>query len=224
MADSVETVAPATSKIKIVEALVRLGKAVQKSTIYPDGHPAVPAAVNTFFDALRQALDERAVLSLGVVSDRILIEGEPVDAKNAALAWLAQQMYERGVGAVDFKRSIPEAEGVRFVQWLAKPIAPDAPLEDPPVFEGIGLTRYDYARVRFGEDPSADASVRTDPTRVWLVLMGGLFGSGEGGWDGAGGTGQGISIHALEDPGEMARALCLRLSTAGGTETPAAVA
>src|SRR5438093_1611160 len=115
MPDSVEAVAVSASRAKIVESLVRLGRAVHKTTIYPEGHPAIPAAVASFIEALRQAVEDRPALSLGVASDRILVEGEAIETKNSAVSWLAQHMHERGIGAVDLARGLPEAEGVRFV-------------------------------------------------------------------------------------------------------------
>lgn len=211
MSESVETAPVAASKGKIVEALVRLGKAVQKSTIYPDGHPAVPAAVRVFLESLKAALEDKSDLTLGVACDRILLDGEAVEPKNAALTWVAQHMYERGIGVIDFARSTPEEECVRFVQWLAKPPITEVPAEGLPTFEGLSLTRYDYARVRFGEDPTTDSEIRKDPVRVWLALMSGLI---VGDSDAA--------LTLSEDPEEAARQICLQ--TASGEIGAAAVA
>src|SRR5204862_1012315 len=111
------------SRARTIEALVQLGRAAQKTSIYPEGHPAIPAAVRTFLEALRQTTCERSVLSLGVASDRILVHGEPVETKNTVVSWLAQHMHERGVGAVDLALGLAESEGVRFVQWLSRPAA-----------------------------------------------------------------------------------------------------
>lgn len=210
MPESIDTATVAASKVKIIDALVRLGKAVQKSTIYPDGHPAVPAAVRTFLESLKTALEDKNVLTLGVACDRLLFEGEAIDPRNASLIWIAQHMYGRGIGAIDLARQASEDEWVRLVQWLAKPPADGAP-EDLPVFEGINLVRYDYARVRFGEDPTTDSEIRKDPVRVWLALMTGL----------AAGDSE-VELTLSDDPEEAARQVCAR--TASGELGAAAVA
>jgi hypothetical protein len=199
MPETVDTATTVVSKGRIVEALLKLGKAVQKSTIYPDGHPAVPTAVDIFLESLKVSLEDKSSLTLGVACDRLLLEGEAIEPKNANLTWIAQRMYEQGIGAIDFARATPEAECVRFVQWLAKPSTADASGEGLPAFEGISLTRYDYARVRFGEDPTTDSEIRKDPVRVWLALMSGLAVGNSG-----------VRLTLSDDPEEAARQICAR--------------
>jgi hypothetical protein len=194
MPDSSEVVAAPAARGRIVEAVLRLGRAAQKSTIYPPGHPAVPGAVRHFLEALKRALEDKPSLSLGVARDRILVEGEPVEGKNNVLSWLAEHMHERGIGALELSSDIPESDGVRFVEWLARTEFDDG-AGTLPDFQGIGLTRFDFGLVRFGEDPAADPEIRNDPLRVWTALMSGLLGaSGARGVD-------------LEDPEAMARAV-----------------
>jgi len=195
MPDSVEAVATSVARGKVVEALLRLGRAAHKSTIYPPGHPAIPGAVRHFLEALGRALEGRPALSLGVVRDRLLVDGEPIHGKNHVLSWLAQHMHERGIGAIEICPDIPEGDGVRFVEWLAKSAPEGGPNEALPDFSGITLTRYDFALVRFGEDPTADAEVRNDPMRAWTALMSGLLGA------------PGSRTIDLEDPEAMARAV-----------------
>ena len=144
MPDSLETVAvPSSTRGKVVEAVVRLGRAAHKSTIYPPGHPAVPAAVKFFVEALAQALEQKPVLSLGVARDRVLVEGEAIVGKNHVLTWLAERLHERGIAALEISGDIPESDGVRFVEWLAASEAIQGTALPVPEFQGIQLTRFD---------------------------------------------------------------------------------
>src|SRR5437867_8355989 len=106
MVNAPEATAIEASREKIVEALVRMARAVQKATIYPDGHPAVPGAVDVFLAALKQALEDRPVLTIGIASDRFLLEGEPIAEKHGVLPWLAQFLHERGLASIDLNRGL----------------------------------------------------------------------------------------------------------------------
>src|SRR5262245_41727361 len=119
MPDSVEAVGAPAARGKIVEAVLRLGRAAHKSTIYPPGHPAVPGAVRHSLESLKRAVADKPSLSLGIARERILVEGEPIEGKNHVLAWLARHLYELGIGALELSSDIPESVGVSFVEWLA---------------------------------------------------------------------------------------------------------
>jgi len=205
MPESLDVVAAPPARGKVVEAVLRLGRAAHKSTIYPTGHPAVPGAVRHFVEALIEALEDRPALSLGIARDRILVDGEPIEGKNHVLSWLAEHLHDRGIGALELSREIPEGDGVRFVEWMA---GPDPGREGggepqaPPEFQGIHLTRFDFARIRFGEDPTADPETRNDAMPVWHALMAGLIGRSP--ISGLPGAGEGGPLS--DDPEAMARA------------------
>src|SRR5438093_703018 len=68
MLNAPEATAVQAARERIVEALIRMARAVQKATIYPDGHPAVPGAVEIFLTALKHAFEDKPVLSIGIAS------------------------------------------------------------------------------------------------------------------------------------------------------------
>lgn len=180
-----EAAAVQAPRARIIEALVRMGRAVQKANIYPEGHPAVPGAVDLFLQALNQALEDKPVLSIGIASDRFLVDGEPIEEKHGVLPWLAQHMHERGLAAIELDRNVPESTVVRFVRWLAGPVGASND-EAASALDGIVLTKFDYTRARFAEDPAVATAADSDSIRAWQSMMGGMavgFGLNTDGWD-----------------------------------------
>jgi hypothetical protein len=199
------------------EALVRLNRAVQRASIYPPGHPAIPAAVKAFVESLGAALAERPVLLVGVASDRLVVEGVPLDDRKAALAWLTGQLRERGLASFAIERGVAEAQLVRFVEWLARAAPAKAEGEGEPVeFMGIALARIDYGKARFVESPTDKAQ---DAVRLWETLASSLT----VGWypdhgplpDDPATLAQELSAHVLRHEGLGAASLLARIEATG---------
>jgi hypothetical protein len=213
MPETLEIPASSAASSAIVEAVMRLGKAVHKTTIYPEGHPAIPIAVRHFLDALRGALEDAPAITLGVARDRLLLDGEPIEARSSSVSWLAERLFEAGIVALELGRDLTEPEGIRFAHWVARAGAAGADPDDAPSFGGITLTRYDFGRVRFNEDPAAGPAGRDSPVRLWLTLMSGLFGGRD--TDAAG--------RMMDDPEALAKEFSARLA-AGDSAGAAAMA
>ncbi len=204
---------------RIAEALVRLNRAVQRASIYPGGHPAIPAAVKAFVLGLRNALDERPVLLVGVASDRLVVEGVSLDERRSALSWLTAQLRDRGLASFAIDRGVAEAELVRFVEWLARP----SPPKEDARFVGIVLARIDYAKARFVDAPFARAQ---DPARLWETLASNLT----TGWyleegplpEDPQALAQELSAHVLRHEGVGAASLLARIEAIGGAPAPSA--
>jgi len=168
MPTATELSPPRRQEGRIGEALVRLNRAAQRASIYPPGHPAIPAAVQAFVESLDAALDERPVLLVGVAADRLVVEGVSLDERKGALSWLTEQLRDRGLASFAIDRGVAAAELVRFVEWLARPL-PTARNEATPevTFSGIALARIDYGKARFVDSPVAKVQ---DPARLWESL------------------------------------------------------
>ena len=197
---------------RIGEALVRLNRAVQRASIYPPRHPAIPAAVKAFVESLGPALAERAVLRVGVASDRLVVEGIALDERRAALLWLTGQLRERELASFAIDRGVAEAELVRFVEWLAHPVS-----AGPGVtFTGIALARIDYGKARFVDTPTDKPQ---DPARLWESLASSLT----AGWypdhgplpDDPQALAQELSAHVLRHEGLGAASLLARIEATG---------
>jgi hypothetical protein len=201
---------------RIGEALVRLNRATQRASIYPPGHPAIPAAVKAFIESLGAALSERPALLVGVAADRLVVEGVSLDDRKPALSWLTEQLRERGLASFAIDRGASEDELVRFVEWLARPLpaAPDP--RDAASFSGITLARIDYGKARFVESPTARTE---DPARLWEALASSLT----AGWylddrplpEDPLALAQELSAHVLRNEGVGAASLLSRIEATG---------
>lgn len=178
------------------EVLARLNRAVQRATIYPEGHPAIRSAVGPFVESLKAALDERASLVIGVSRDRLQVEGETPSDRPSAVSWLAQLLHGRGLSALSLQGALTEDEALRFVLWLGRPEAAENPAEDPR-FDGVSYARLDYSRARFREGAAMDAAADAEAARSWVSIVGSLT----DGWF----TGDADSL--CDDPEGLARAL-----------------
>jgi hypothetical protein len=201
---------------RIGEALVRLNRAAQRASIYPPGHPAIPAAVRAFIESLSAALAERPVLHVGVAPDRLVVEGVSLDERKPALSWLTEQLRERGIASFEIEQGASEAELVRFVEWLALPLPTVRDGGEVTSFSGIALARIDYGKARFVEAPTARIE---DPARLWEALASSLT----AGWyledrplpEDPLALAQELSAHVLRNEGVGAAALLARIEATG---------
>jgi hypothetical protein len=206
---------------QIGEALVRLNRAVQRACIYPPGHPAIPAAVKVFVESLGLALAERPVLRVGVAPDRLVVDGVSLDERRVALSWLTEQLRDRGLASFAIDRGVVEAELVRFVEWLARPVPQGKDsgnrAGDAPGFAGITLARVDYGKARFVDSPNDKAH---DPARLWQALASSLT----AGWyfddrplpEDPEALARELSAHVLRNEGLGATPLLARIEATGG--------
>ena len=159
---------------KTDEALARLNRAVQRATIYPEGHPAIRSAVGPFLDSLRAVLDERPSLVIGISRDRLAVEGDPPTDRPSALSWLAQQLHGRGLAALTLHGVPTEDEATRFVLWLGRPETTAVDPATDPRFEGISYARLDYSLARFREGAAIDGAAEAEAARSWVSVAGSL--------------------------------------------------
>ncbi|MFI5182783.1 MAG: hypothetical protein ACHQNV_00175 [Vicinamibacteria bacterium] len=159
---------------KADEVLARLNRAVQRATIYPEGHPAIRSAVGPFLASLRAILDERPSLVIVISRDRLAVEGEPPTDRPSALSWLAQQLHGRGLAALTLQGVLSEDEAIRFILWLGRPEATTVLPADDPRFDGISYARLDYSLARFREGAALDAGAEAEATRSWVSVVGSL--------------------------------------------------
>jgi len=153
-----------------LEALLKLNRAVQRATVYPDNHPSVAAASLLFHRTLETLLGERGALSIGVTAERLLIDEEPLASGHEALAWLTRRLYEQGIGAVTFGRGASADDVATLIGWLArKGVAPE-----PPTLHHVAVTLIDYGRAHFKEEKRATEDEEGDPLRAWRSLLVGL--------------------------------------------------
>jgi hypothetical protein len=101
-------------------ALQSFYRAFHKSTIYPDGHPAVPEAIGHAAERLRDALAGRTRLILGVSRDHLLVNDEPLVETAGTLRSLAVLLHGLDVAAIEVRSGLADHELHSVVTQLGR--------------------------------------------------------------------------------------------------------
>lgn len=96
----------ATLSKDLSEFLIEFAIALNKHSIYPEGHPSLPPACEGVVRKLSDLLVEKSTLSLGVAQDQLVIEGVATDPKNPVLADLAGRLHRHHLGAIMFSQGL----------------------------------------------------------------------------------------------------------------------
>jgi len=193
---------------RLVAALERLARALQRFALYPDGHPALEGLAEETASGLDDALADLGTLDLGVSRRRLLIADGRTDPEHPRLAGLAARLHERRIARVGFRPPVDPDELAEFLRALADPpsrdAAPSRPLEArlqgdrPPAWTTLRGEMRSYAALTLaGEDGEAEEPTADDPGR------------GERLWEG-------FARAALREPGTLGR----RSATGGDAVEP----
>lgn len=179
--------------------LIKLGRAVQRVSIYPPGHPAASAGVGPLVDALLELVADGPA-SLAIGRTRVIVSCQDEPPSEHESPWIAGRLFDRGVSAIALDGDIDAEEVARFVMWLAGPGDDKQPLPD---FSGLRLARFDGTRVRFRDErATGDADASTNA--AWRALTAAL--NVDPGAD-----------DAIVDPEKLAEQLRLAIATTEGT-------
>jgi hypothetical protein len=141
--------------------LVQLSIALHKSAAYPPRHPLAVGAVEAALAGLTERLRERPSLTLGVARTQLLLDGVGTDAAHPVLRELAQKLYRREIGGIEFSRGVDAGELSAFLIYVNG--APQEPVgEEPPQWPHIRVAALAFDRLRLAGDraPPADAEER----------------------------------------------------------------
>jgi hypothetical protein len=129
------------------EFLVELSIAMQKTAIYPAGHPLLDNAVGGVVRRLAGLLSERATLSLGVARRQLVIEGVATDPHHPLLGELARRLHRHHLGAVRFTTGVTPAEVAEVLLVVSS--SPEGAHGGTPL--GLGppeaLARWEHVRL-----------------------------------------------------------------------------
>ncbi len=146
------------------DLVTRLGRAVQRATIYPAGHPSIRLATTPLVESLHE-LDLPEVL-VGFTSERVFAGIHHRDAHPFELPWLSSRLSARGLSSVRLSSRLALEEAERLVAWLAG--SDDLlDLDTLPVFEGATVARVDFAAVRFRERRPDEPAVGSPEDLAW---------------------------------------------------------
>jgi hypothetical protein len=95
---------------ELSDFLIEFSIALHKHSMYPDGHPTLSPAADGVVRRLGGLLADRAMLSLGVARDQLVIEGVATDQRHPVLRDLAERLHRHHLGAISFMRGVSSAE------------------------------------------------------------------------------------------------------------------
>ncbi|HKQ62590.1 MAG TPA: hypothetical protein VJS92_14970, partial [Candidatus Polarisedimenticolaceae bacterium] len=155
----------------LLGALQSLYRAYQKSSIYPPGHPAIPAALQQAAEQFASALPPDSPVCLGVGRDQLTLGGQPLSEATGALRSLAGLLHDLDLAALEFDAGVTPEELGRFLVALGdarregqRGAAVVAALEREQLAHVRGVP-VDYQLLNFEEGARDDAAAA--PENVW---------------------------------------------------------
>jgi len=81
---------------------------------YPQGHPRIQASIKKVMDLLRQLLEFREKLTLGIARDVIVIDKFHLDKKNPVYRDYAKCLFQLGIATLTIHKDLTEEEFLKF--------------------------------------------------------------------------------------------------------------
>jgi hypothetical protein len=164
---------PPQDRAYVTLVLRRLSRAVQRATMYPGEHPAVEQAVASLHEHLAPVLARHA-LSILVARGRLLAAHGPGAPAEHHVPWLSARLHDRGIASLTLQAALDRGGTGGLVRWLAQP-GELTPADDLEPIPAVRVTRFDYSRMRFREQPhGADGSVQTEAAFAWGAIANAL--------------------------------------------------
>ena len=135
------------------EAVVRLGRAVQRAAIYPPEHPSVRLALGPFLDLVNGLVRDSGRLLVVVMRDRLVVSAGDEAPREQQNRWLASQLFARRITSLTFDAPIdvddcwPSCSGSASRRRSRS---------TPPTATGLRLTRLDYSRAQFDDHAATE--------------------------------------------------------------------
>ena len=132
---------------ELADFLVDLAVAMQKTAIYPPGHPLLENAVEGVVRRLGALLEDRPNLSIGVARRQLVIEGVATNPNHPLLRELARRFHRHHLGALRFSAGVSPSEVADVLITVSS--SPDGPQGGTPLGLGPpeGLTRWQHVRL-----------------------------------------------------------------------------
>jgi hypothetical protein len=108
--------------------LVDLSIALHRFSMYPVGHPALGAMLDTLVRHAGALLQDRQRIAIGVAKDRLVIEGVVTDAAHPLLRGLAERLHRHHLSALSICQGVSVAELADAITTLAVAPERDGPL------------------------------------------------------------------------------------------------
>jgi hypothetical protein len=168
---------------ELTEFLIEFSIALNRTLMYPAGHPSQEKSAEGVVQRLGALLAERPTVSIGVARRQMVIEGVATDAKHPILRSLAEKFHKQHIGAIVFERGITPAEIADMMRTVAveaerneRPLG----LGDPErlrVWAGVRLYPLTYDQLELvgdgsdedvGDDEDRERATRS--AQLWIGL------------------------------------------------------
>lgn len=166
------------------EFLVEFSVALNRTLMYPAGHPSQERSAEGVVQRLHAFLLERPSISVGIARNQLVIEGIATDARHPLLRSLPEKFHQQHIGALVFQRGATAAEVADMMQMVAfgaergeQPIG----LGDPErlrQWQGVRLFPLNYDQLELvGDGAEGDAVDEADreqaarSAQLWLGLV-----------------------------------------------------
>lgn len=156
--------------------LQALARALQKHSMYPPGHPALQPAAAEAMERLEEVLRRRAVLSVGVATRQLAVEGTESDPEHPRHAFLADRLHRHRVATLTFSGGIAEDELAEFLGVVSlDPERAEGPLgalpeARRPTWAHLRVQPIRYERLGLARPDATDEMAAERSTRLWIGL------------------------------------------------------
>lgn len=137
------------------EAVVELNVSRRSVGLYPPGHSFVTNSVNRAYDFLREILEGRPSITLGIAKDSVIVGEHTLDENVPAFREFALSYHAKGIASITFKLGLTVDELVAFHQITTSDSAPAGAelveLAEKKGIANIKLTPIDISSFKFIE-------------------------------------------------------------------------
>ncbi|HEY0306382.1 MAG TPA: hypothetical protein VGC44_15510 [Longimicrobiales bacterium] len=168
---------------ELTEFLIEFSIALNRTLMYPAGHPSQEKSAEGVVQRLAALLAERPSVSIGVARRQLVIEGVATDSKHPILRSLAEKFHKQHIGAIVFERGVTPAEIADMMRTVAveaerneRPLG----LGDPDrlrVWSGVRLYPLTYDQLELVGDGADEEGVEeedreraTRSAQLWIGL------------------------------------------------------
>lgn len=163
---------------EVVRFLTTLAQAIQKHSMYPDGHPALEPAVEAVAETLEVLFRDRAVVSVGIASSQLTVEGSESDPDHPRFSFLASRLHRHELVSVSLAAGVGHDELAAFLAAagtepdLAEEMLGQRAARGEPDWPHIRLQpiRYEQFGLARKDQGSSRATGTGRASKLWLGL------------------------------------------------------
>ncbi len=176
---------------ELSEFLIEFAIALNRTAMYPQGHPSMDEAARVVVEHLATLLYDRVSLSIGVARRQLVIEGVATDVRNPVLTSLAERLHLQHIGAITFQVGVTADEIGSALRLLARERAgtPALGMGDASELEvgpHVRLYPLTFEKLEMAGGEGGQASEEDDPNQasrvagLWIGMARAALAVGDG--------------------------------------------